>query len=69
MAVADVQRFENGLIEFVHTRYGAPLLQIVQKKQITDDAIDPELKRAIGEFKEQFQAGAAEGARLAAICR
>jgi hypothetical protein len=33
-------------------------VQIVQKKQITDEA-RPELKRAIAEFKEQFQAGVA----------
>ena len=58
VAVADIQRFEKGLIEYVHTRYGSLLTQIVQKKQITDEA-RPELKRAIGEFKEQFQAGVA----------
>src|SRR3974377_965009 len=48
LAVADVQRFEKGLIEFVRTRYSPLLVQIAQKKQITDDA-RPELKRAIGE--------------------
>jgi F-type H+-transporting ATPase subunit alpha len=58
VAVADIQRFEKGLIEFVHTRYSSLLQQIVQKKQITDEA-RPELKRAIGEYKEQFQASAA----------
>jgi F-type H+-transporting ATPase subunit alpha len=58
VAVADIQRFEKGLIEFVRTRYGSLLTQIVQKKQITDEA-RPELKRAIGEYKEQFQASAA----------
>jgi F-type H+-transporting ATPase subunit alpha len=58
VAVTDIQRFEKGLIEFMHTRYGALLDGIVQKKQITDEA-RPELKRAIGEYKEQFQAGAA----------
>jgi F-type H+-transporting ATPase subunit alpha len=58
VVVADVQRFEKGLIEFVRSRYGALLVQIVQKKQITDEA-RPELKRAIGEYKEQFQATAA----------
>src|SRR5215472_7306502 len=55
LAVADVQRFEKGLIEFVRTRYSSLLVQISQKKQITDEA-RPELKRAIGEYKEQFQA-------------
>src|ERR1700720_2311427 len=58
VAVADIQRFEKGLIEFVRTRYGALLTEIAQKKQITDEA-RPELKRAIGEYKEQFQASAA----------
>jgi F-type H+-transporting ATPase subunit alpha len=58
VAVADVQRFEKGLIEFVRTRYSPLLVQIVQKKQITDEA-RPELKRAVGEYKEQFQASAA----------
>jgi F-type H+-transporting ATPase subunit alpha len=58
VAVADIQRFEKGLIEFVRTRFGSLLTQIVQKKQITDEA-RPELKRAIGEYKEQFQASVA----------
>jgi F-type H+-transporting ATPase subunit alpha len=58
VSVADVQRFQKGLIEFVRTRYSALLVNIVQKKQITDEA-RPELKRAIGEYKEQFQAGVA----------
>jgi F-type H+-transporting ATPase subunit alpha len=57
VAVNDIQRFQKDLIEFVHTRYGALLAQIATKKQITDDA-RAELKRAIGEFKEQFQATA-----------
>ena len=58
VAVADVQRFEKGLIEFVRTRYSSLLVQISQKKQITDEA-RPELKRAIGEYKEQFQTSVA----------
>src|ERR1700686_2524096 len=57
VAVADIQRFEKGLIEFVRTRFSSLLVQIVQKKQITDEARS-ELKRAIGEYKEQFQASA-----------
>jgi len=58
VAVTDIQRFEKGLIEFVRTRYSSLLVQIVQKKQITDEA-RADLKRAITEYKEQFQAGAA----------
>jgi len=58
IAVADIQRFEKDLINFMRTRYGALLVQIAQKKQITDEA-RLELKRAIGEFKEQFQASVA----------
>ena len=58
VAVNDVQRFQKDLVEYVHARYGTLLAQIAQKKQITDDA-RAELKRAIGEFKEQFQASSA----------
>jgi F-type H+-transporting ATPase subunit alpha len=58
VAVADIQRFEKGLIEFVRTRYGSLLTDIVQKKQITDEG-RAGLKRAINEYKEQFQASAA----------
>src|SRR6201998_1309367 len=57
LAVADLQRFEKGLIEFVRTRFSSLLVQIAQKKQITDEA-RPELKRAVIEFKEQFVATA-----------
>jgi F-type H+-transporting ATPase subunit alpha len=56
VAVPDVQRFQKDLVEFVHARYSGLLAQIAQKKQITDEA-RAELKRAIGEFKEQFQPG------------
>jgi F-type H+-transporting ATPase subunit alpha len=58
IAVSDVGRFQQALVEFVRTRYGALLQQIAQKKQITDD-IRADLKRAIAEFKERFQATAA----------
>ena len=58
VAVNDVQRFQKDLVEYMHARYGTLLGQIAQKKQITDDA-RAELKRAIGEFKEQFQASSA----------
>ena len=58
IAVGDVGRFQHDLVEFVRTRYGALLTQIAQKKQITDDG-RVELKRAIAEFKERFQAGSA----------
>ena len=58
VAVADIQRFEKGLIEFVRTRYSSLLVQIVQKKQITDEARS-DLKRAVGEYKERFQASVA----------
>jgi len=58
IAVGDVERFQNDLLEFVRTRYSALLAQIREKKQITDD-MRAELKRAIGEFKERFQAATA----------
>jgi F-type H+-transporting ATPase subunit alpha len=58
VAVNDVQRFQKDMVEYMHTRYGSLLTGIAQKKQITDDA-RADLKRAIGEFKEQFQASTA----------
>jgi F-type H+/Na+-transporting ATPase subunit alpha len=58
VAAGEVQRFERELVDFMRTRYGELLAQIAQKKQIPDQA-RAELKRAIGEFKERFQAGAA----------
>jgi F-type H+-transporting ATPase subunit alpha len=58
IAVPNVQRFQKDLVEFMHTRYGGLLTQIAEKKQISDQ-LREELKRAIGEFKEQFQAAAA----------
>jgi F-type H+-transporting ATPase subunit alpha len=58
VVVSDVPQFENKLVEFMRARYSSLLAQIAQKKQITDEA-RAELKSAIGEFKEQFQAGAA----------
>jgi F-type H+-transporting ATPase subunit alpha len=54
ISVNDIKRFEGDLIQFARTRYGALLAQIAQRKQIADDT-RTELKRAIGEFKEQFQ--------------
>ena len=53
--VNGVVRFQQGLVEFVHTRYGSLLTQIAQKKQITDEA-RADLKKAIGEYKERFLA-------------
>jgi F-type H+-transporting ATPase subunit alpha len=58
VAVGEIQKFEQDLVKFMRTRYSALLAQIAQKKQISDDA-RAELKRAIVEFKERFQAGAA----------
>jgi F-type H+-transporting ATPase subunit alpha len=56
--VSDVQRFVDKLVEFMRARYSSLLAQVAQKKQITDEARG-ELKKAIGEFKEQFQTSAA----------
>jgi F-type H+-transporting ATPase subunit alpha len=58
VAVADVQRFQKDLVEFVHSRYSGLLTQIATKKQITDET-RAQLKQAVGEFKEQFQPGVA----------
>src|SRR6202011_6144615 len=56
--VGEVSRFERDLLEYARTRYASLLKGIAEKKQLTD-AIRVELKHAIEEFKERFQAATA----------
>ena len=56
--VADIQKFEKELLKFIATTYGSLVAQIAAKKQI-DDSAREQLKTALGEFKERFQADAA----------
>ena len=56
VAVADIQRFQNGPGGICTHALRIALDADRAEKQITDEA-RADLKRAIGEFKEQFQAG------------
>jgi F-type H+-transporting ATPase subunit alpha len=57
--VADIQKFEKGLLKFIETTYGSLVAQIAAKKQI-DDSAREQLKTAVNEFKERFRADAAK---------
>lgn len=53
--IADVKKFEQGLITFVENAHSGLLAKIREKKAISDD-VKEDLKKAVGEFKERFSA-------------
>ena len=55
--VADVRRFEGGLMEEVRSRYGGLLAAIRDGKDLPDD----ELTQAVSTFKDRFVAETAAG--------
>ncbi len=59
--IADVKKFEQGLITFVENAHSGLLANIREKKTINDD-IKEELKKAVSEFKERFSADKAAAA-------
>jgi F-type H+-transporting ATPase subunit alpha len=56
--VADCQRFERELYEFLDTNYAALLKKLAQERKI-DDALRAEITAALAAFKERFQGSAA----------
>jgi len=56
--VADCQRFERELYEFMDTNYGGLLKKLAQEKKI-DDALRGEISSALAAFKERFTGSAA----------
>ena len=54
ITVADIGRFESELRGFVRSRYPAVLEQIDSAGELPDTE---EMNKAIGEFKELFEAG------------
>src|SRR5712692_6792724 len=57
IAVADCQRFERELLEFVDANYAGITKKIAEKKEI-DDVLRAEASQAIDAFKERFAPGA-----------
>src|ERR1700678_2583938 len=53
--ILDIERFQRDLLAFADTRCESLLQQIATKKAL-DDEIRAGLKKALGEFKERFQA-------------
>ena len=59
--VADCQRFERELFEFLDANYGGLLKKLDEKKKIEND-LREEIARALTAFKESFQGSAAAAA-------
>ncbi|MBI3668326.1 MAG: F0F1 ATP synthase subunit alpha [Acidobacteria bacterium] len=59
--VADIQRFERELFEFMDTNYAMLLAKLAKEKKI-DDALRGEMTMAIAAFKERFAGNAAAAA-------
>ncbi len=61
LPVEEVRAFEDGLLRFVENSKGSLLEKMAKEKAITDELLG-ELKAAVGEFKERFQAERAQKA-------
>ncbi len=55
LPVTDCRAFETELFQFVDNKY-AGLLSAIREKKTLDDAMTGDLKKVVGEFKEQFAA-------------
>ena len=55
LPVTECRAFESELFQFVDTKY-AGLLGAIREKKTLDDAMTGDLKKVVGEFKEQFTA-------------
>jgi F-type H+-transporting ATPase subunit alpha len=53
IAVADVRKFEQGLLSFMETSKGSVLDRIRERKKL-DEEIETELRAAVTEFKDRF---------------
>ena len=55
VAPEDLQRYQDGLLEFVESRHPDLLPAIVEKRQI-DDEIKGQVETALQEFNQRFEA-------------
>jgi F-type H+/Na+-transporting ATPase subunit alpha len=55
VALEDVRKFESGLLTFVENAHSGLLAKIREKKSLGDD-LKEEMKTAVNEFKERFNA-------------
>ena len=53
--VEDVLRFEKGLFEFIQTKY-PEIPESIKNDKVLKEEVEEALRKAIGEYKEQFQA-------------
>ncbi len=65
VAMEDVKKFEQGLITFVENTRGG-LLAKIRERKILDDELREELRQAVTEFKERFNADKGSASAVAA---
>lgn len=53
VAVEDIQRFEQGLFEFIQTKY-PEIPETIRTQKVMDEATEEALRKAISEYKEEF---------------
>jgi len=61
--VPDVRRFETEFLDFVGREHKDIFDSIAESRQLSDDTLES-MKKAIGEFKKQFETSAGEGLKL-----
>ncbi|MBI3651297.1 MAG: F0F1 ATP synthase subunit alpha [Acidobacteria bacterium] len=61
VAIEDVKKFESGLINFIENAHSGLLAEIREKKTLGDD-LKANMKAAVNEFKERFNADKAAAA-------
>ena len=61
--VTDIRRFETEFLEYVGREHKDIFDSIAESKQLSDDTADA-LRKAVADFKGQFETGAGEGLQL-----
>ena len=55
IAVEDILDFESGLFDYIKTKY-PEIPESIRTEKVMKEEIEESLRKAIGEYKEQFQA-------------
>ena len=55
IAVEDILAFESGLFDYIKTKY-PEITESIKNDKVLKEEVEEALRKAIGEYKEQFQA-------------
>ena len=55
IAVEDILAFESGLFDYIKTKY-PEIPESIKNDKVLKEEVEEALRKAIGEYKEQFQA-------------